>query len=95
MVLIMAALTPGSNGQTIFDPSLPPLLRYLRSSIITALTGFVGWILMELLYHFVAFVCTLLFQQQPSQWPPVFDHPWFSTSLAGFWGRNWYQFYRE
>ncbi|KAL4063354.1 hypothetical protein V8B97DRAFT_1891293 [Scleroderma yunnanense] len=96
VVLIMAAITPdGSNGQTIFDPSLPPLLRYLRSSIITAATGFSAWMLVELMYHFVAFVCTLLFQQTPSQWPPVFDHPWFSTSLTRFWGRDWHQFFRE
>ncbi|KAL4077993.1 hypothetical protein J3A83DRAFT_4399051 [Scleroderma citrinum] len=96
VALIMAAITPdGSNGQTIFDPSLPPLLRYLHSSIITVVTSLSAWILVKLSYNFAAFVFILLFQQQPSQWPPVFDHPWFATSLSGFWGRNWHQFFRE
>ncbi|KAL4073182.1 hypothetical protein V8B97DRAFT_1869353, partial [Scleroderma yunnanense] len=85
----------GSNGWSIFDSSLPPLQRYLRSSFITAVTGFAAWMIFELTYQFHAFIFTLLFQQKPSQWPPISDQPWFATSLAMFWSRSWQQAFRE
>ncbi|KAL4078468.1 hypothetical protein V8B97DRAFT_2021521 [Scleroderma yunnanense] len=94
--LFVEALTPdGSDGSTIFDPSLPPILRYLRSSTITVLNGVESWIVVELIYQFLAFTFTILFQQRPSQWPPSFDQPWFATSLGMFWGRCWHQIFRE
>ncbi|KAL4063516.1 hypothetical protein V8B97DRAFT_1530451 [Scleroderma yunnanense] len=85
----------GPDGWSIFDPSLPPLQRYLRSSAITVTSGFAGWIVIEIIFQFHAFAFTLLLQQQPSQWPPLFDHPWFATSLAKFWARGWHQIFRE
>src|SRR5437879_813014 len=38
----------GSGGWTIFDPSLPPLQRYLRSMFITGLTGFASTTAVEM-----------------------------------------------
>ncbi|KAG2050709.1 hypothetical protein BDR06DRAFT_939961 [Suillus hirtellus] len=80
---------------TIFDASLPPLSRYARSAIITILAGCAAYFLIESLYHIYTIVFVLLFRQAPSQWPPLFDTPWLSTSLTSFWGRKWHQLLRE
>ena len=92
---VRAAAPEGFDGWSIFDPSLPPLRRYLRSSIITAESGIAGWMVMETIYQFHAFAFTILFQQHPSQWPPLFDQPCCATSLARFWARCWHQIFRE
>ncbi|KAG1717939.1 membrane bound O-acyl transferase family-domain-containing protein [Suillus occidentalis] len=71
------------EGGTIFDASLPPLSRYAPYFII------------ELVYQIHAIEFVLLFGQTPSQWPPLFDAPWLSTSLTSFWGHKWHQLFRE
>ena len=83
------------TGGTIFDPSLAPLERYMKSSIITLITGIITYIVIEAVYQLHAALFTILFQQHPSQWPPLFDSPLLSTSLASFWGRRWHQLFRE
>ncbi|KIJ66734.1 hypothetical protein HYDPIDRAFT_174116 [Hydnomerulius pinastri MD-312] len=83
------------NGGTIFDPSLPPLARYMRSSTITVLSGTSAYLIIEAVYQLHAVEFIMLFQQYPSQWPPLFDSPWLSTSLSGFWGQRWHQLFRE
>ncbi|KAI6037691.1 hypothetical protein EDC04DRAFT_2897287 [Pisolithus marmoratus] len=94
--LCVRAFAPqGSGGWSIFDPTLPLIRRYLRSSIITVLVGFGGISVVEMVYSFNAATCVVLFQQHPSQWPPLVDNPWFSPSLAKFWGRDWHQLFRE
>ncbi|KAI6047014.1 membrane bound O-acyl transferase family-domain-containing protein [Pisolithus marmoratus] len=94
--LCVRAFAPqGSAGWPIFDLTLPPIRRYLRSSVITVLVGFSGVTTIEMVYSFNTAVCVVLFQQRPSQWPPLFNNPWFSTSLAKFWGQNWHQLFRD
>jgi hypothetical protein len=83
------------NGGTIFDSSLPPFTRYLRSSVITTLSGVTSYLTVEAVYQLHAVEFMVLFRQYPSQWPPLFDAPWFSTSLSSFWGRKWHQIFRE
>jgi hypothetical protein len=50
---------------------------------------------MQLSYQFLAIVFIVLFQQHPSQWPPIFDSLWLSTSLSELWGRRWHQMMRD
>ena len=83
------------TGGTIFDPSLAPLERYMKSSIITLITGSGIYLAIETGYQLHAALFTILFQQHPSQWPPLFDSPFLSTSLTSFWGRRWHQLFRE
>ncbi|KAG2111007.1 membrane bound O-acyl transferase family-domain-containing protein [Suillus discolor] len=83
------------EGGTIFDPSLPPLSRYTRSTIITILSGWTAYFVIESVYQIHAIEFVLLFRQAPSQWPPLFDAPWLSTSLTNFWGHKWHQLFRE
>ncbi|KAG6330832.1 hypothetical protein ID866_8255 [Astraeus odoratus] len=94
--LSVKAFAPeGSAGWSIFDPSLPPVQRYLRSIFITGLSGFAAVAMIEVLYQFHAVLFTACFQQHPSLWPPLFDQPWFATSLANLWGKRWHQLFRE
>ena len=83
------------NGGTLFDPSLPPLERYTKSSLITLAAAFSAYLVISTIYHLQAALFTLLFQQYPSQWPPFFDAPLLSTSLTSFWSTRWHQLYRE
>lgn len=83
------------KGGTIFDPSLPPSERYIKSFIVTLLSGYSAYFIIEAVYQLHALLFTILFQQYPSQWPPLFDSPWFSTSLSSLWGRRWHQLFRE
>ncbi|KAG2745637.1 hypothetical protein P692DRAFT_201719798, partial [Suillus brevipes Sb2] len=70
------------EGGTIFDASLPPLSRYTLSTIITILSGWTAYFVIELVYQIHAIEFVLLFGQTPSQWPPLFDAPWLSTLLT-------------
>ncbi|KAG6369799.1 membrane bound O-acyl transferase family-domain-containing protein [Boletus reticuloceps] len=83
------------KGGTIFDPLLPPLERYTNSFVITLLSGTTAYVMIEATYQLHAVVFTIVFQQYPSQWPPLFDSPWLSTSLISLWGRRWHQLFRE
>jgi hypothetical protein len=82
-------------GGTIFDPSLPPYLRYARSSFISGLACFNVYLAIQAHYEIFCSVGVLVFHQQPSDWPPLFDQPWFSTSLADLWAKRWHQIFRQ
>lgn len=84
-----------AKGGTIFDLSLPPPQRYLKSSIVTVLTTINAYLMINALYYLHAALFTILFRQHPSEWPPLFDSPWLSTSLACFWGKRWHQLFHE
>ncbi|KAG1849683.1 hypothetical protein DFJ58DRAFT_716901 [Suillus subalutaceus] len=83
------------DGGTIFDESLPPHLRYLRSSIIATLCAFSSYSGLQIGYELTVVLCVLLLRQHPDQWPPSFDSPWRSTSLRDFWSRRWHQWFRR
>ncbi|KAI9569882.1 hypothetical protein HD554DRAFT_458450 [Boletus coccyginus] len=87
---------PGSiSGWSIFDETLPPHLRYLRSSIISIVGCFATYTFLQTGYHLCTIVGVLVLGQDPAQWPPGFDSPWRSTSLTEFWGRRWHQWPRH
>ena len=86
---------PRPTVSTIFDDSLPLPVRYLRAAALSALACFGINTNMQMVYDFGAVIGVLVFQQDPSQWPPVFDSPWRATSLSEFWGRRWHQSMRH
>ncbi|KAI6125246.1 hypothetical protein EV401DRAFT_2154380 [Pisolithus croceorrhizus] len=59
------------SGGTIFDDTLPPLVRYARSSIISLLTAFIIYADAQMNYDICTLIGITLAQQDPSQWPPV------------------------
>ncbi|KAG1795366.1 uncharacterized protein HD556DRAFT_384502 [Suillus plorans] len=83
------------DGGTIFDDSLPPHLRYLRSSIIATLYAFNIYSLLQVGYEITVVICVLILRQHPDQCPPSFDSPWCATSLREFWSRRWHQWFRR
>lgn len=93
------ALSPDTfgslNGGSLFDHTLPPLIQLLRSVLVGFLTVWMAYFAMQWSHLLLAILCTILFQHHPSQWPPLFDSPWLSTSLTELWGRRWHQMMRE
>ncbi|TFK45870.1 hypothetical protein OE88DRAFT_1668739 [Heliocybe sulcata] len=83
------------RGASLFDPSLPPLARYLKAWLICIGTGFIIYHGLQAWYQQAAIVGVLVFQHDHAQWPPLFDEPWKATSLADFWGRRWHQILRR
>ncbi|KAI5987471.1 hypothetical protein EDD15DRAFT_2130921, partial [Pisolithus albus] len=53
------------RGGTIFDDTLPPLIRYTRSSIIFVLTAFVIYTDVQMKYDIATFIGVTIFQQDP------------------------------
>lgn len=82
-------------GDSIYDLSLPPLPRYLRSTFLTFLTGLSVYTAVNTLYQFFTLVGLLVFRQTQSQWPPLFGTPIHATSLADYWGKHWHQLFRR
>lgn len=88
----MSPETFGSlRGGSLFDHTLPPILELLRAMLVSFLTPVAVYFGMQHIYHFLAIVCVTVLHHHPSQWPPLFDSPLFSTSLNQLWARRWHQ----
>ena len=83
------------EGSTVFDETLPFLVRYLRATMITALTALGIYAVLQMGYDLSTIPGILVLGQDPAQWPPAFDAPWRATSLNDFWGRRWHQVFRH
>ena len=82
-------------GGSIFDPSLRPTLRYARSSTIVLIQGFSVYASLQSFYDLVTLISVIFLGHSPSQWPPMLDKPWLSTSLNEFWNVRWHQTFRD
>ncbi|KAJ7170573.1 membrane bound O-acyl transferase family-domain-containing protein [Mycena crocata] len=86
--------TIGSTaGGSIYDLSSP--YPYLRSTTITCLVGFLIYGAIQIGHDAFSLIGVTVFRQSPSEWPPIFDSPWFSTSLTEFWAARWHQVFRQ
>ncbi|KAF9242041.1 hypothetical protein BU15DRAFT_60550 [Melanogaster broomeanus] len=83
------------RGGTIFDQTLPLLVRYLRSTIITTIGAAASYCSIQVVYDLCIIPAVLILRQDPAQWPPAFDAPWRATSVNDFWGRRWQQCFRR
>ncbi|KAH0833895.1 hypothetical protein J3R83DRAFT_11078 [Lanmaoa asiatica] len=89
VIRILSPETFGSfKGGPLFDQSLPPVLELLRSLLVLVLAASSAYFGLQ--YYYQSFA-----MQHPSQWPPLFDSPWLSTSLSELWGRRWHQMMRD
>lgn len=96
VIRMLSPDTIGSvNGGSLFDHTLPPLLEISRAVFVSFLTALVVYFAINWTHQLVAIIFVILFQYHPSQWPPLFDSPWLSTSLTELWGRRWHQMMRE
>ncbi|KAH7885712.1 hypothetical protein F5I97DRAFT_1808491 [Phlebopus sp. FC_14] len=85
----------GFTGGIIYDASLTPAWHVLRCVSISFLAMWMIYFAVQWMYYFAAAIFVTVFQQHPSQWPPVFDAPWLSTSLRDFWSHRWHQTMRH
>ncbi|KAL4068169.1 hypothetical protein J3A83DRAFT_4097323 [Scleroderma citrinum] len=83
------------SGGSIFEASLPPLIRYVRSSIISTVVLLGIYSVMQVTYDVLTIFGVVVLRQDPAQWPPFFQAPWMATSLRDFWSRRWHQLYRR
>ncbi|KAF8447202.1 hypothetical protein L210DRAFT_3440470 [Boletus edulis BED1] len=95
LMLVSVGMGTIPERPTIFDESLPFLTRYLRASTITIINAFAVYAMLQLNYDLTTVPAILVLGQDPAQWPPMFDAPWFATSLSDFWGRRWHQLLRR
>ncbi|KAL4066745.1 hypothetical protein J3A83DRAFT_4259327 [Scleroderma citrinum] len=82
-------------GDSVFDPSLPALQRYLRSTLMSLLLGCMIYAATRAFYDAISVVGVLIFRQSSSQWPPLFSSPWRATSLRELWGERWHHLNRS
>jgi hypothetical protein len=82
-------------GGSIFDPNLPPPLRYLESTFLHFLTGCGFMAGFELIYSIIALIAIGLFGYEAEAWPTILDRPWVATSLHEFWAQRWHQLLRQ
>ena len=82
-------------GGTIFDPSLPPFLRYTRSTFISLLSCYIVYCSLQGFYEIFSLIGIVVLRQHPTQWPRLFNKPWHSTSLAELWAKRWHQLFRN
>ncbi|KAF8552918.1 hypothetical protein OG21DRAFT_1464965 [Imleria badia] len=95
LTLVPVGVGPIPERSTLFDETLPFLVRYFRASVISISTGFVLYAVLQMTYDLCTLLGTLVLGQDPAQWPPAFDAPWRATSLSNFWGHRWHQFLRH
>jgi len=63
--------------------------------LLTYLSGLTICVGIQLGYYMLSFWGLLVFRNDPTEWPPIFDSPWLSTSLAEFWAQRWHQAFRD
>lgn len=88
-------MTTVPGGGTIFDASLPPFIRYVRSTIIAVAVALGISFLSQFSYSICTLIGVAVFRQDPTQWPPVIQAPWLATSVRDFWSRRWHQLFRR
>jgi len=49
----------------------------------------------RLFYELIVLIAVGLLRHQPTSWPPIFDNPFASTSLAELWAKRWDQVLRR
>ena len=81
-------------GGSMFFP-LPPIQRYAISTTIHIMTGTIVLSGFETAYAFLTLLGVGLLNQSPLLWPPFFDSPFSSDSLAIFWAKRWHQLLRR
>lgn len=90
-------LVPGLTlpfGGSIFLP-LPPVQRYIVSTILHITTGIAFMAGFEMVYAISTLVGVGILHQSPLLWPPFLDHPFSSESLSEFWAKRWHQVLRR
>ena len=84
-----------TSGGSFFDPNISFFPRNAMAAFAGVCGGVWTYSLVETLYHIATLVGRLLFRQPASDWPPVSDRPWLSTSINEYWSVRWHQLFRH
>jgi hypothetical protein len=84
-----------TKGGSIFDPDLPPFLRYSRSWMLSLIGAMMVYVMIRIGYDFCSVIGVGVIQQDVVHYPPLFDNPWIPTSIHQFWSRGWHQILRD
>ncbi|KAF8207586.1 membrane bound O-acyl transferase family-domain-containing protein [Mycena galopus ATCC 62051] len=88
-------LLPPAGG-SIYDPTISSTFsRHLHATPLTILVGVSAHACLQIGGDVCALIGVGLLGQSPSQWPPLFNKPWLSTSLSEFWSARWHQLFRQ
>jgi hypothetical protein len=87
-------LLDGPAGDTIFDPTLSMVPRCAWAAFSTVCGAVMVYITLDMIYDIAMLIGRILLRQSAWQWPPLFDHPWMSTSITEFWSFRWHQLFR-
>jgi hypothetical protein len=71
------------------------ITRYTVSTLITFFTGVAIIAGFHMCYCLLTLFGVGVLGHNPESWPPIFDYPWRTTSLADFWGKRWHQTLRQ
>ncbi|KAJ7052585.1 membrane bound O-acyl transferase family-domain-containing protein [Mycena amicta] len=94
--LVSSEPVGSTHGFSIFDPSIPnPFVRHLNALALTLLVGLTIYGAIQIGHDAFALIGVGVFRMSPSEWPPIFNSPWFSTSLSDFWASRWHQVFRQ
>ena len=83
------------HGGTIFNPDLPPLLRYGKVIAMTVISPFTSYTSLQVTYYLMGFIAMTLFGHVAEQWPPIFRAPWLATILSDYRGVRWHQLFKR
>ena len=81
-------------GDTIFDSTLSMVPRFAWAAFCTICGGVMVYTIVDIVYLASALIGRILLRQPAWRWPPLFERPWTSTSLADFWSFRWHQTFR-
>ena len=79
------------DGSSIFNPNLPPVLRFINGSCVSLLLAACVYCGITVPADLIAIIGVGIFRSPPERWPPVFNRPWACASLTQLWGRGWHQ----
>ena len=83
------------NGGSIFDPNLNFFPRYALAAFAGICGAFWAYSYVEMLYRIGALVGRVVLRQPASDWPPISNRPWLSTSIHQYWSFRWHQLFRH
>jgi hypothetical protein len=82
------------TGDTIFDSTLSAVPRFAWAAFCATCGAMMVYTIVDTFYLVSALIGRILLRQPAWRWPPYFEHPWASTSLADFWSFRWHQTFR-
>jgi hypothetical protein len=81
-------------GDTIFDSTLSMVPRFACAALCTVCGAMMVYTMVDMFYLISALIGRILLRQPAWRWPPLFERPMTSTSLADFWSFRWHQSFR-